>query len=114
MKKTFYLDRENSKFLGVCSGIAAHMGWDPTIVRVGFVLATLAGGWPWTVVAYFAAALIGKKEPSSERREPARATRVSTHELAASMRDVDRRMAEVEHYVTAQNNSLAREIESLR
>ena len=113
MKKTFYLDRENSKFLGVCSGIAAHMGWDPTIVRVGLVVATIAGGWPWTVVAYFAAAFLGKKRAAGQA-EPARATRLSTYELNASMRDVDRRMAEVEHYVTAQNNSLAHEIESLR
>jgi phage shock protein C len=113
MKKTFYLDRENGRFLGVCAGIGAHMGWDPTFVRVGLVIATLAGGWPWTVVAYFAAALIGKKRAAREAA-PARATRLSTHELNASMRDVDRRMAEVEQYVTVQNNSLAREIESLR
>ncbi|HEX2762829.1 MAG TPA: PspC domain-containing protein [Allosphingosinicella sp.] len=113
MKKTFYLDRENGRFLGVCSGIAAHTGWDPTIVRVGLVVATLAGGWPWTVVAYFAAALIGKKRASLDV-EPARAARLSTYELNASMRDVDRRMAEVEQYVAVQDNSLAREIESLR
>lgn len=113
MKKAFYLDRENGRFLGVCAGIGAHMGWDPTIIRIGFVVATLAGAWPWSVVAYFAAALIGKKRASHEA-VPERAARISTHDLTASMRDIDRRMAEVEQYVTVQNNSLAREIESLR
>ena len=38
----------------------------------------------------------------------------STYDLNHSMRDIDRRMAEVETYVTAQNRPLAREIESLR
>ncbi|MEK6970735.1 MAG: PspC domain-containing protein [archaeon] len=29
---------------GVCGGIAAHYGWDPTLVRLGWVLLTLFGG----------------------------------------------------------------------
>jgi phage shock protein C len=40
--------------------------------------------------------------------------RGSTSEVRASMRDIDRRMAEVEDYVTTSNTSLSREIENLR
>lgn len=29
---------------GVCGGLGEHFGIDPTIVRLGFVLFTLAGG----------------------------------------------------------------------
>jgi phage shock protein C len=116
MKKRFYLDRANGRIFGVCSGIARHMGWDPTFVRVGLVLVTLLGAFPWTLIAYGAAAMIGKSRPVDRFDEdsPVRLARTSTYELNRSMRDIDRRMAEVETYVTAQNTGLAREIESLR
>ena len=116
MKKRFYLDRANGRIFGVCAGIANHMGWDATFVRVGVVLLTLLGGFPWTLIAYGAVAMVAKQRPLGGYGEqaPARVTRTSTYELNRSMRDIDRRMAEVETYVTAQNTGLAREIEALR
>jgi phage shock protein C len=116
MKKRFYLDRANGKLFGVCAGIARHMGWDPTFVRVGLVLVTLLGAFPWTLVAYGAAAVIGRNRDHGYGDEsmPAPRARMSTFELNRSMRDIDRRMAEVETYVAAPNTGLAREIESLR
>ncbi|HEU0098104.1 MAG TPA: PspC domain-containing protein [Allosphingosinicella sp.] len=114
MKKSFYLDKANGKVFGVCSGLANHMNWDPTFVRVAVVLLTLVT-FPWAMVAYGVAAMIGKTRPSAYGDEAvARPLRTSTHELNRSMRDIDRRMAEIETYVTAQNTPLAREIESLR
>ena len=115
MKKRFYLDKANKRVLGVCSGLADHMGWDPTFVRVAVVLLTLVT-FPWGLVAYGTAALIGKNRPAGMHGdEPAiRPLRSSTYELNQSMRDIDRRMAEVETYVTSQNSRLAREIEELR
>ena len=113
MKKRFYLDKANGRLLGVCAGLANHMNWDPTFVRVGVVLLTLVT-FPWGLVAYGAAAMIGKTRPASPYGDEAPVLRTSTYELNRSMRDIDRRMAEVETYVTAQNNGLAREIESLR
>jgi phage shock protein C len=115
MKKSFYLDKANGKVFGVCAGLANHMGWDPTFVRVAVVLLTLVT-FPWGIVAYAAAAFVGKTRPAAGYgQEPSvPAPRTSTYELNRSMRDIDRRMAEVETYVTAQNTPLAREIESLR
>jgi len=115
MKKIFYLDRANGKVFGVCAGIARHMNWDVTFVRVGMVLLTLLT-FPWGLVGYGAAAFVGKSRPLGRYGEesPAAVARTSTYELNRSMRDIDRRMAEVETYVTSQNNGLAREIESLR
>jgi phage shock protein C len=115
MKKSFYLDRANGKVFGVCSGIAGHMRWDVTLVRVAMALLILAT-FPWGLLGYGAAAMIGKARPAgvSGGDSPARPARVSTYELNRSMRDIDRRMAEVETYVTTPNTSLAREIESLR
>jgi phage shock protein C len=115
MKKSFYLDRANGKVFGVCSGIAGHMGWDVTIVRVVAVLLILAT-FPWALFGYGAAAMIGKSRPAGAYGEEAqvRSARMSTYELNRSMRDIDRRMAEVETFVTSPNTGLAREIESLR
>jgi phage shock protein C len=114
MKKRFYLDRANGRVFGVCAGIASHMNWDVTFVRVGVVLLTLMT-FPWGLVAYGAAAMIGKKRAAGYGEDALdRPRRTSTYELNRSMRDIDRRMAEVETYVTAQNTGLAREIESLR
>ncbi len=115
MKKRFYLDKANGKVLGVCSGLANHMNWDPTFVRIAMVILILAT-FPWALIGYGAAAMIGKKRPEGAYGDTAleRPLRTSTYEMSRSMRDIDRRMAEVETYVTAQNTPLAREIESLR
>jgi phage shock protein C len=115
MKKSFYLDKANGKVFGVCAGLANHMNWDPTFIRVAMVILTLVT-FPWALLAYGAAAMIGKTRPAGFYGEetPDRPHRSSTYELNRSMRDIDRRMAEIETYVTAQNTPLAREIESLR
>jgi len=115
VKRTFRLDRRNGKLLGVCAGIANMTGWDPTLVRVGAVLVTVLGAFPWTLIAYGIAALVANKEPRSladgdEFHRP----RVSSDELRASMRDIDRRMNEVDSYVAGSNGRLAQEIDSLR
>jgi phage shock protein C len=114
--RKFYLDKENGKWMGVCAGIARMTGWDATLVRVGLVVVTLAGAFPWTLIAYFAAGLIAKPRSRrfAEDDAPARTGRLSTAGLSNSMTDMDRRLAEVESYVTNGNSSLAREIEALR
>lgn len=120
----FYLDKENAKFKGVCSGIADYSGLDPTVVRIGFVVLTLLGGFPWTVIAYLATAWMAPKKPSElyqqnpeekkfwqgVRSSPARSMR----EVRSSFREIDRRLAEVETYITSSDSRLAREIEQLR
>jgi len=57
MTTRFRLDRANGKFLGVCAGIAAQFGWDPMLVRVAFVVGTLAG-FGSAILIYVAIALI--------------------------------------------------------
>ena len=44
------------------------------------------------------------------RTSPSRTAR----DIKSRFRDIDRRLAQVEHYVTIENRSLAREIEQLR
>jgi phage shock protein C len=111
----FYLDKANGKILGVCSGLAAATGIDATIIRIAFVVATLVGGFPWTVIAYVAAGLIGKQQGRTyASQEDFAPPSMSAHRFKETTRDIDRRLAEVETYVTTRNSSLEREIESLR
>jgi phage shock protein C len=44
MEKRLYRSRNDRKLAGVCAGIAEYFGWDPTLVRVAWVLLTLLGG----------------------------------------------------------------------
>ncbi len=122
-RTAFYLDKPNRKWLGVCSGLADYTGWDATLVRVGVVVLTLMGGFPWTLLAYWLVAWIAKDRPSGLYSDPEEAKfwqgvrtnpRRSTRDVRATFRDIDRRLAEIEMYVTSSNSGLAREIDNLR
>lgn len=39
--RSFRLNRESGKVMGVCAGIADYFGIDATLVRVGFALGTI-------------------------------------------------------------------------
>jgi phage shock protein C len=39
----FRLNKQRGKLMGVCSGLADYTGWDVTLIRVAFVIGTLAG-----------------------------------------------------------------------
>lgn len=119
----FYLDKKNGKFLGVCSGIADYSGINVLWVRIGAVLVTLMGAFPWTVIAYFLAAWMADDKPSGlyadqddekfwqgVRTNPARSTR----DVRSKFRDIDRRLGDIETYYTSRNTRLANEIDNLR
>ncbi|MFC7498508.1 PspC domain-containing protein [Enterovirga sp. GCM10030262] len=115
MRRKFYLDRGNGMVMGVLAGIADYTGWNAKWLRIGAVAATLLGGFPWTLIAYGVAAWLAKPRPyGADLDRGYRLPRTSTYELNASMRDIDRRMAEVETHVVNSNDRLAREIEELR
>jgi phage shock protein C len=119
----FYLDKQNAKWSGVCSGIADYTGVDVLWVRIGTVLVTLMGAFPWTLIAYWLTAWLAQPKPfglyenadeakflQGVRQSPTRSTR----DVRSKFRDVDRRLADVESYYTSRNSSLASEIDNLR
>lgn len=57
---SYALDKSNAKMLGVCAGLSRSTGWDPTLVRVGAVAATLLVLGPLAIVVYLATALIAE------------------------------------------------------
>ena len=122
-RTSFYLDKQNAKWLGVCAGIADYTGVDRTWVRVGAVLLTIMGGFPWTLIGYWAAAWVASPKPvglyedaqeekfwEGVRQSPTRSTR----NVRAKFRDIDRRLADVETFYTSRNSSLANEIDNLK
>ncbi|WP_375402827.1 envelope stress response membrane protein PspC [uncultured Sphingomonas sp.] len=119
----FYLDRQNRKWKGVCSGMADYTGLEVMWVRIGVILLTLAGGFPWTLVAYLLVAWMANERPSGLYDTPADAkfwqgvrtnpTR-STTEVRSKLREIDRRLADMETFYTSRNTQLASEIDSLR
>ena len=112
-RRKFQLDRSEAKLMGVCAGIGNHLGIDPTVVRIGFVVATLLGGWPWTVVAYIVLGLVGAHRRNG-RCQTARNALRSPAGDRDEVRPLDRRLAEIDSYVAGSNSRLAREIEELR
>jgi len=114
--RKFEVDRANGKVAGVCAGIANMTGWDVTIVRVGLVLATLTIAFPWSVIAYAAAAFFGQPDRRGASYGLSRSSGRSTarEEARERVRNLDLRMQAIETYVTSSNSKLAREIEELR
>ena len=119
----FYLDKRRGKVMGVCAGIADYTGLDVTLVRIGLVAAIVLGAGALLPV-YFIAGWIADDQPreiaretSDERRfwQGVRASPTRTaRDISSRMRDIDRRLADIESYVTTENRSLAHEIERLR
>ena len=120
----YYLDRKHGKLMGVCAGLADYTGIDVLWVRVGTVLLTVLGGFPWTVIAYVAVGWLAPDRPREFAESDAEETRFwqnvrakpgrSIRDVRSRFRDIDRRLADVETIVTSQNSRLAREIDALR
>lgn len=49
--------RHDKMISGVCGGIAEYIGWDPTIVRILFVICIFMG-WGTPLLLYFILSLI--------------------------------------------------------
>lgn len=56
-EKRLYRSRVNRMVCGVCGGIAEYFNIDPTIVRLGLILAACFS-WGSGVIAYFIAAVV--------------------------------------------------------
>lgn len=117
----FYRDKINGKLLGVCSGIADYTGIDVLWIRLGMVVFTLSTGFG--IPLYIVMALIADKKPGHlyvDRQEQQFWQRVrqspgrTAREVRAQFRDIDRRLADIEHYYVSANPRLSEEIERLR
>jgi len=106
--KTLYRSR-SGMILGVCKGIAEYLDVSVAWVRIGAVLITFLGGFPWTVIAYFIGSLVMKPEPvvpfESEADQEFYNSYVSSrpmaiHRLKRTYDSLERRIRRIEDIVT--------------
>ncbi|HEY0163814.1 MAG TPA: envelope stress response membrane protein PspC [Sphingomicrobium sp.] len=119
----FYRDKRHGKLMGVCAGIADYTGFDVNLIRVCFIGTVFMSGGG-IIPFYFIAGWMTPTKPSefehadSEDREFWQGVRASpartARDIRSRFRDIDRRLADIESYVTTENRSLAREIDQLR
>lgn len=64
MEKHLYRSLKNRKIAGVCGGLGEYLNIDPVIVRLAWIIFTLAGGAG--LLAYILAWIIIPEEPSGE------------------------------------------------
>ena len=118
----FYRDKRNGKLFGVCAGIADYTGFDVSLVRICFLAAMFMSGGGGPALLFHrrlghadqaARARASRREEKQfwqgVRASPARAAR----DIRSRFKDIDRRLADIESYVTTENRSLAREIDAL-
>jgi len=117
----FYRDKQNAKLMGVCSGLADYTGIEAIWWRLAFIILTFSTGFG--IPLYLVLGILASKKPphlyvdkqeqkywQRVRQSPQRTAR----EIRAQFRDIDRRLASVEHHYVASNQRLSAEIERLR
>ena len=119
----FYRDKRHGKLMGVCAGIADYTGFDVNLIRVCFVASVFMSGGG-IIPFYFIAGWMTPTKPRefehADREEAqfwqgVRASPTRTaRDIRSRFKDIDRRLADIESYVTTENRSLAREIDQLR
>ena|SRR5205823_9883935 len=119
----FYKDKRNGKVMGICAGIADYTGFDVTLVRICMIAALFLSSGS-IIPVYFIAGWIAPNKPReldlADREERVfwqgvRASpRRTARDIRSRFRDIDRRLADIESYVTTENRTLAQEIEQLR
>ncbi|MFN4021142.1 MAG: envelope stress response membrane protein PspC [Erythrobacter sp.] len=121
-RTTLYRDTHNGKLMGVCAGIADYTGINVFWLRLAAVASLFMTSGTTAPLYLIAGFLLNTKPPylyrdESEkkywqgvRQNPKRTAR----EIRASFRDIDRRLAAVEHHYVSSNPRLTAEIERLR
>ena len=123
-RTTLYKDKQNAKLMGVCAGLADYTGIDALWWRLAWAVSTIAGAAPVTLPAYLIMGLLLNHKPeqfyTADRQEqkywqgvrqnPKRTAR----EIRGKLREIDRRLANVEEHYVSSNPRLDAEIERLR
>ena len=79
-KRRLVKSRTNKKLAGVCGGLGEYFGIDPTLIRIGFVIATVFGGGFPAIPLYIVLAIImsnaDKKMQAEQQQLRAREDRI--------------------------------------
>ncbi len=119
----FYLNKQDAKWKGVCAGISDYTGVEVLWVRLGMAGMTVIAQQWWLIVAYMIVAWIVDPKPVGLYESPDDAKfwqgvrsnpKRSSAEVRSKLRDIDRRLADMETHFTSRNTQLANEIDALR
>ena len=121
--KRFYRSRTDRVWLGVCGGIAERFGWEPTLVRILFVLSIFFMAGPFSIFAYIIAAMITPQEPKGRRnlapeeeqfwRNVSDRPRVTASGLKYTFMDLEERLRNIERNVTSEEWRLKKAFKDL-
>lgn len=79
-KRRLVKSKTNKKLAGVCGGLGEYFGIDPTLIRIGFVIATVFGGGFPAIPVYIVLAIImsnaDKKQQQEQQQLKAREERI--------------------------------------
>lgn len=123
-RTSYYLDRRHGKVKGVLAGLADYFDVDVLWIRVGFATAVLVLQMWFLVPMYFITSWLASPKPYSlyaetpDEREFWTRVRVAPQrtirDTRSSFRETERRLRDIEAYVTSSNSRLADEIDGLR
>lgn len=110
--KRFYRSRTDKVWLGVCGGAAERFGWEPTLVRLLFVLSIFFMAGPLSIIAYVVIAMITPKAPMGGRslrpdeeqfwRNVSDRPRMTASGLKYTFMDLEERLRNIERNVTSE------------
>jgi len=116
-----YRNLDNAMVKGVCAGVADYFGIEPWIVRIGTVFSLFAFTFP-TLIGYFILTKVIPPRPADlyeTPREEAFWTRVrveptgTVSTLRHRFREFEKRLRDLENFVTSREFRLDREINDL-
>ena len=118
----FYRDKLRGKWMGVCAGLADYTGIDVLWIRLGAVLSTFAI-FPFNLIAYLIVGWMSETKPVGLYDDAVDArfwqgvranSSGSAKEVRSKLRDIDRRIADIEAHFVSSNRRLADEIDALK
>lgn len=68
-KRRLVKSKTNKKLAGVCGGLGEYFGVDPTLIRIGFVIATIFGGGFPAVPLYIVLAIIMSNADKKQQQQ---------------------------------------------
>lgn len=110
--KRFYRSRTDKVWLGICGGLAERFGWEPSLVRILFVIGFFFMPGPVLLIGYVVGAMITPKEPIGRPnlapeeeqfwRNVSDQPRVTASGLKYTFMDLEERLRNIERNVTSE------------
>ena len=111
-------DQDNGRIAGVCAGLGGYFGVKPKFVRLFFILASICGFFFLTVAVYVALAILMPQAPGNfaygsfdDKGKPDPVA--STTNLREHFAILDRKVANMEAWVTSNDYRLRQQFRNL-